>query len=200
MKGSDEVFSGLLPFLTHLYRILESSIELSLQGFQARNRSFEAHHFASGVRHEAKCRLEELAEVFPCTVNDVANNGLFVLHQGYAIRIRKADDGGLPIAGSRTLEAFYEQMPLPLISVTSGQPVSSEMNLVIIWEVDAQHHLAWVEVVCPLGEDEILWRRAVPHPATVAVPPAPTAPAPIEDDFDFEQVEDENVDSDESIN
>lgn len=201
MKGSSEVFGDLAAFLTHIYTILDAAVELSLQDFQRRYRPFEAHHFASGVRHEAKCRLEELAAIFPCTVNDLPNNGLFVLHEGYAIRIRKADDGGLPSTnGSETLTAFYEQMPLPFIAIEDGQPSQSatELNLIIIWDTDAHHHLAWVEVVCPLGEDEILWRRPVPHPATVTVAP-PAAAEPTEDDFDFEQT-DEDDESDESIN
>jgi hypothetical protein len=85
--------------------------------------------------------------------------------------------------------------------MNQGHPTQgeTELNLVVIWETDAAHHLAWAEVVCPLNEDEIIWRRPIPHPATVQGVPAP-APEITEDDFAFEQAEEEDDESDEGSN
>ena len=79
----------------------------------------------------------------------LANNGLCVVHGRYALRIRKSDNGLIPVPGaSFTLQQFYRQQPLPF-NLASRPAQIVDTSLLVLWQVDANHRLAGMDLSCP---------------------------------------------------
>ncbi len=79
----------------------------------------------------------------------LANNGLCVVCSRYAVRIRKSDNGLIPIPGpSYTLQQFYRQQPLPF-NLANRPAQIVDTSLLILWHVDAGYRLSGLDLCCP---------------------------------------------------
>lgn len=177
----DETLSALQPFLFQLYRILEEATTLAMQDFENRGRPVEDYHLASGVRNEARWRLQELAGTeFECSMQDLSNNGLQILYGRYALRIRKSENGECPApTQSKAYALYYYQLPLDLVWPDGRRYKDVDQNLMVLWEFDrATRSLGRLFVSKP-GE----WSAEIPHPAGEILPPddEPTDPEYFED-------------------
>lgn len=178
-----EIYEKHLNFMAETYRIVEAAIALAVEDFERRGRPIEEAHLASYVRNEAKGQLLALQGTsLECMVVDLPNNGIQIVRDGEAFRLRKRTEDGIPSpTQSAAMKLYWEQMPLDLIWSDEPSVPNAAMNLYLLWEIDYQtRSLASLELALP-GQ----WMIAIPHPASsVRSAPAPTV-APTED-LEFE--------------
>lgn len=82
---------------------------------------------------------------------DVSNNGLFLLWKKYRIRILKAYMSSLPLPVSERRKQFYHQR---LDGLFDGASSDDFVNLVVLWDIDAEFHLNDLTLVCPKDGDK----------------------------------------------
>jgi len=115
----DRVIYDLQWVTPQFYQALEAGAVVARGFFDERGDEVEPYHFASTVRYVAKRSLSEAGLAVEFEVENLANNGLSLAYGPYNIRIRKADEDGLPVPGhSRVLQEFYQQS-LRLLSETA---------------------------------------------------------------------------------
>jgi hypothetical protein len=168
MASSNDVYAQLQHFLRELYQILEAAIALAVEDCNGRARPVDDSFIAAYVRDETKGRLRELQGTpLACEVKALNNGGVQVIYNGYALRVRKEKDGGLPLGQSEALRLYYEQYSLELVWPNDEEPATSaDLNLVVLWDFDrATGSLSGVDLVLPHQ-----WRLAIPHPATAILP------------------------------
>jgi hypothetical protein len=142
------------------------------------------------VRWRARRYLDHVARPLVKVEYDreeLANNGLSLTFRNsgsYAIRIRKADAGALPVPGtSKVMQAFYAQQ----LSFALGEAPANEvedantaLNLVMLWEVTSAYRLKELRLVCPrsggLTRESVQWHWdvTIPHPALAVEGQPPT--------------------------
>ncbi len=101
---------------------------------------------------------------------DIANNGIYLQHGRFQIRIRKsAPDGKLPPPSSEAQTAFYfQQIPLPGISFTDDW-----LNLLLLWDIDpVERSLANLVLACPKNTKDKHWGESLTHPALRLLKPS----------------------------
>lgn len=125
-----------------------------------------------------KAAIEEADEV-PFDRIDLANNGIYLRHGRYHIRIRKASDGKLPAPSSAAQVAFYlQEVPLPGITISTDY-----VNLLLLWDVvTPEHALKDLVLACPKNVNDKHWGESLNHPALRIAKPVKRETS--DDDFD----------------
>lgn len=170
-----EKLGQVSPTISH---IIDEAIIVARKFFEDRESKIDSYLFPSLVRYEAK-QLLELPEFksLGYEFTSLSNNGLYIIykHEGcyYKIRVRKADeDGELPVQNlSKTLKAFYKNPLLPTIEENLNDFIAPErLNLVVVWDVDRNHILQNVHLVCTKNElGEVYFADKIEHAATAII-------------------------------
>jgi hypothetical protein len=180
---AEDALRELDDFLPLVWEAMDAAIT-GAASFFTEGIAVDACLFPNLVRYHAKTFFsnrhvsasdEEVVPQFDSI--GLANNGLCVVHGRYALRIRKSDDGLVPVPGnSLTLQQFYRQQPLPFnLSDRPAQIVDT--SLLVLWGVDSDYHLDGLQLTCPRAgartrsSVETHWSIQLPNPinrATVA--------------------------------
>lgn len=152
--ASDDALRDLSDFLPIVWEAMDSAVT-GAASFFPDGVAIDTCLFPNLVRYYAKQFFENRhlqAEEEESTEFDrigLANNGLCVVRGRYAIRIRKSDNGLVPVPGSsQTLQQFYKQQPLPFN--LANRPIQIvDTSLMLLWEVDAVCRLVGMELSCP---------------------------------------------------
>ncbi len=157
-------------FLELVYRGLEAGVESTRAHFTTFKLTYSGTAFSSLVRCHLHEHIERNKHLHPeLKVLRLANDGVLIEHAGCVMRMWKAgEDGTLPPArSSQTKAEHYRQVEL----FAYGTPGVSPRKLVILFELDEQHALSEVWLVCPRNDvdswnpPDIHWQIRVPHPA-----------------------------------
>lgn len=173
---ADDALADLTQFLPVVWEALDSAAT-GAASFFAEGVPIDACLFPNLVRYYAKRffasrHVDAKDEDTPSDFQSIglANNGLCVVCGRYAIRIRKSDDGLVPVPGpSMTLQQFYRQIPLPF-NMANKPPQVVDTSLLLLWHVDELHRLDGLELSCPRdGGDsrssvEIYWSVPLTSP------------------------------------
>lgn len=180
--------------LPPLWEAVEVGTVGAVAFFLDRNQPVDASLFPNLVRYFAKRFLadrnievvDELAPHQPSGEFEtipLSNNGLCIVRGRYAIRIRKSDDGQIPVPGkSVALQLFYRQQPLPF-NLINGPAQIVDTSLLLLWDVDLQHHLTRLTLVRPRdggtsrSSVESDWSIPLANPMTSRRSPAIAQPA-----------------------
>jgi hypothetical protein len=173
----DRVLKDVGGISPTIYEALEGAAISARGFFEARGESVEPYHFASHVRYDARQYLVRRGHKVDFELGDLPNNGLMLTYGRYSIRIRKSDEGDVPIPGASTvLQRFYHQLSLRF----NNQQLSKPINLLILWDVLKPSYVLAGDLllVYPTGgaitRDSVTysWMVSLPHPA-LAPPVAP---------------------------
>lgn len=154
--------AGLVPIA---YGALEIGVYDARRYFELRRDAFEPHLFSAIVRHSAKKHFETHRIRAEFELLDLPNNGLFVVWDGYRIRVRKAYRGSVGVPGSLSMIQFHAQ-ELPLGFAEPLKP-----NLFLIWDVYKPSYLLAPDlfVACPRRNTarfpdsaDMRWQRILP--------------------------------------
>jgi len=178
----DRVLNDLAGIGPTIYEALEDAAISARGFFDARGEGVEPYHFASHVRYDARQYLVRRGHNVDFELGDLPNNGLMLTYSRYCIRIRKSDEGDVPIPGASTvLQRFYHQLSLRFGNAQLSKPI----NLLILWDVlKPSYALAGdLLLVYPTGgaitRDSVTysWMVSLPHPAASrpVQPPVPGA-------------------------
>ena len=153
----DDALHDLDDFIPLLWEAMDASIGEAV-GFFPNPDEIDPYLFPNLVRYHAKrffqarhlaATEEESSDVPEFEQIGLANNGICVVRHRYALRIRKSDDGLLPVPGqSATLQKFYRQQPLPFNLMDRPAQVV-DTSLLVLWDVDAKHRFAGLQLSCP---------------------------------------------------
>jgi hypothetical protein len=180
-----------------IQEVLDKAIISAREYFEKKKLKIDSYLFPCLVRFEAKTLFENPKyKKAGYQFVSLSNNGLLLIYQfegcTYKIRIRKADeDGELPRSNlSGTLRDFYSQ---PSLFLPTIEPEDMEnylspdlLKLVVVWEIDSQHNLTDVHLVCPNGEaGDVYFAEKIEHAASAVVGNA---------DFDDEPEEIDDID------
>jgi hypothetical protein len=174
----DQVRSELRDVTDVVWMALEVGISRAREYFDELGVENDPHLAAHITRYHAKLFLEEHQQHAEYERRELSNSGLSLLVQRaercYDLRVRKSDDGELPVPQSAAMQSFYYQ-PV-LIGFEGDVPPVETIKLLILWEAPKTYtHIAGVTLACPSvggsyrGEVEAHWRINVPHPATTTV-------------------------------
>src|SRR5439155_895797 len=107
----DQVVQELSGLAPSIYKAFEAGTMGARAYFASRSESIEPYHFASQTRYEARQHLVRAGHRVDFELGQLANNGLILTYGDYCIRIRKSDDGKVPVpGGSSVLQDFYQQV------------------------------------------------------------------------------------------
>jgi hypothetical protein len=127
----------------------------------------------------------------------LANNGLCVVRHRYALRIRKSDNGLVPVPGSSTtLQQFYRQQPLPF-NLVDRPAQAVDTSLLLLWDIDAKYNFAGLQLSCPsAGETtrasvQTHWSVSLANP--IIASPATASTALFADLDEIQPLEDTNT-------
>lgn len=174
----EEVLKDLAALIPAVYGAIEDGTQGAREYFEDLGAPVDPYLGSAIVRWRGKRYLDGTATVgsdVEYEREELSNNGL-ALHfrdgRSYAIRIRKADHGMLPVPGpSRTLRAFYRQEQLSFDYGINGHQPDDPLNLIFLWEVTDTYRLKGFRLVCPrdgeLTRESVRWHWdvEVPHPA-----------------------------------
>jgi hypothetical protein len=169
-QGAAKTLQALDPVIKVVYPALEAAVHESREFFPE-DRPIDSALFPNLVRYFVKVALTArgltaVEEDQPLLKHEILpNNGLYLEFGPRRIRIRKADNGGLPAAASRSLADFYQQDTL------FDEEISFQ-NLLLLWDVI--EGIVHLQLVCPKTRDgAVHWSIPVAHPAeTHKAPPA----------------------------
>ena len=167
---SDEALAALDPIRPILWEALEHGIATARA------------HFTQGPvngslgSHIARFHAREHLVANGVECEHLALNGIGLKYGGYYIRVLKADDGELPVAGSSVRrQRFYCQLPQQqeLFAVEAGDvEIEPEVNLVVLWDVvRGSFNGLSLALACPKAGGttkasvEAHWYREFQHPA-----------------------------------
>ncbi len=109
-------------------------------------------------------------------MSQVASTGSFLVTHGFfACKFRKAFNGKLPPPTNKTQLRYYNANSglsiwptLPGWEQLRTFPSGGTVNLLVYYDLDPQHELAWVKIACPrcatLTEVECLWDKPIDNP------------------------------------
>jgi hypothetical protein len=89
---------------------------------------------------------------------DIAKNGLCVVHRGRRIRMWKAESDELPAPGSSSVKKGFLNQQLGW-NLNDGNPSEITLNIVVLWNVNASRRLEKLHLVMP-GSAESKWATA----------------------------------------
>lgn len=160
---ADAVYDRYRRFLREVYEIWDASVALAVDDFERRERAIERFQLANYTRHEAKCRLKDLAGTeFECSLKELDNNGIEITFQDAVFKVFRSNGGQLHFPRSDALGDYFEQGRLQLVDAESGAPVGSDdLKLVIGWDFDfVTRSLESMDLRRPGS-----WARQIDHPA-----------------------------------
>lgn len=170
------VLNELHDLTYHLYQILDAATQRSREFFLQDHQELDPSLFPCLVRYYTKQALMQGKAGVPYVVQDLENNGLYLVHRHYHIKILKAYHGALPPAGpSRVRQWFYRQGTLwcsqelpPLRDVNASVSVPA-LNLVILWDCNKCSKMLQLQLACPkfgsVSQAVTHWIGAIQHPA-----------------------------------
>ena len=179
------VLEDLAELIPTLYEAIEKAAGFARGFFENRHEKADPFFAPPRVRYILKQYLmaaghSPVEEEEPFCLGILPNNGISIKSGTYHIRILKANDGGLPVAGpSRVRQAFYHQLTLGLPGMESGSPT----NLIVLWNAGKDFQLQNLLLACPKGgsttksSTEHHWICEIPHPVSVAIPVPVSVPA-----------------------
>lgn len=174
ISGPQDVFAKLAPLFPVLYAALEAATHETREFFDAKGKRIDRYLAPCLVRYFGKAYLLELGQRAHYEEDDVgnlANNGLALTYADYQLRILKADLGQPPAPGhSRKKQAFYhQQKEMVFGDLANKQAVLSQMNLIVLWDVDAAYDLKPLSLACPMAglvsraSVEVHWQEEIPY-------------------------------------
>lgn len=150
------VMQDLEPFFLLLHPALEYGTFKARVYFEGDglpiDRSFAPHFVRYWTKQELNKHGQNVLneEEVDFELEQVNNNGLFVVFKDYQIRILKSVNHGLPVPGhSRRRQDFYNQQTSFGFNLVSGESSPSKPNLVILWDVDDDYNLKDLILACP---------------------------------------------------
>jgi len=118
-------------------------------------------------RFWAKHRLQQAGHDAEFEMEDLARNGLMATFAGYPTRIRKSDNGGVPLPGNS--EPYMAHLNQQTSWLRDGS-VDPKWNLMTLWETDSNGLLSKLLLALTTSATETAvqcaWIREIPHPAT----------------------------------
>lgn len=180
-----DVVTDIEALLQILYAAFEGATQQAREFFDLLGEQPNPFLYPSLVRYFVKRHLDAQGhatedEQAEYERDEIANNGLMVSYQGpsarrYAVRMLKADNGGLPPPGdSQTKQRFYSQQQLAFAFIKTNDPLAGVLNLVVLWEITVNYNFWELQLSCPsngmntrrVAHDH--WTVSVPHPAEAA--------------------------------
>lgn len=161
-QGAEVTLQELDAVLDVVYPAVEAAIQESREFFKEGD-EIDRALFPNLVRYYIKTALstrglKTVEDDEPVLEHQILpNNGLLLDYGARTIRIRKADNGGLPVAASKRMQEFYEQLSLLTEAI-------EHQNLVLLW--DLVDGVVELQLVCPKDKGaSVHWLTPVPHPA-----------------------------------
>jgi hypothetical protein len=210
MFDAEEIANSLVPFTRRFYRLIEAAIYEAKAYFDEPERELSPTLFANLVRYITKSRWDQFVSQ-PHAIEDLLgfvrielpNDGVAFQNTEFYLRCWKADEGSLPPPGhSQAKRQFFAQGSLTgthwtqaaMSDVDPAWESPPPSNLVLLWDVDANHGLSVLALVCPEADSEgnygEAWRIRLQHPAELEVPPS-TEVLASELDLDFRRGDEE---------
>lgn len=157
-SGKDGFISNFIPplsvilgelhdFHEPLQIALEEGVRQGRDYFQVNALPTDVFLFSQLIRYHTKLVMKQKASVNLYEMDDLANNGLSGVHNGYHIRIFKGYHGNIPVPNSDTKAAFFCQqleLGLELAPLIIAKP-----NVFFLWELDSNLALMPLRIVCP---------------------------------------------------
>jgi len=155
---------AVLNYLSNVVAILHQGMEYgtsrSREFFDSRHADVDIYLAPALVRYHVK----EFLALKGIETQDLANNGLALVHSAYHIRVLKEDVmGQLPSPGHSTAkQRFYQQEPLFDGAIS--------LNLIVLWRVDSAYRFRGLLLISPKYGDakrfsaEQNWLVPVPDP------------------------------------
>lgn len=153
------ILTRLEPLTRLVGRALIKATRSSKDFFRP-GRPFDPVLFATLVRYFvrqdlASQRIHVVDEDVPTfNAQSLPNIGLQITYDGFVIKILKSVDHLLPVPSSRPKSEFYHQQMTFIVDEKSGDTRTSELNLVYLWDCDADHALVEFQVACPKSGSE----------------------------------------------
>lgn len=172
----DEALALLSDVTDCVWDALESGLAKAREYFDAEGTDFDPFLAAHLARYHAKLHLESNQQHAEYERVDLSNSGLRILvNRGdwrIDLRIRKSDDGRLPVPQSDSMRLFYHQ-PV-MLGFYPDQPAAYQtICLVALWEAPKSYtHVTAINLSCPSesgnyrGEVKEHWNVSVPYPVT----------------------------------
>lgn len=185
----ESTYRAISPILPSLYHALESGCSRAREFFDNEHCGRDPFLFPDLVRFFGKRILQDQgvnAEERDFEMHNLANNGLSIIFADHHIRILKADNGSVPLAGSGAKRDFYNQQ-MSLFADSSGSLKPTKLNVVVLWEIDPNANLSGLFLACTrqCGETkdslEIEWLESLPHPAEIAGATVQTVETSVDD-------------------
>lgn len=158
---SDEIGS-LYPVL---YRAFEAATAEAKDYFVNQGRPIDWQLYPDLVRYEAKHLLVLAGHDAQFDMEDLSRNGLMAAFAGYPTRIRKADNGSVPLPGSSQpyMGHLNQQAWLPL----DGE---RKWNLMALWDTTPLGLLSSIKLALTASASQTsvdnYWIETIPHPAS----------------------------------
>lgn len=191
--GKAGVLRDLMPLIPLIYEGLDAATQRASQFFAEQNRAIDPYFASSYVRWAFKDYLLDKGKVLAdYEPEELPNIGLSFRYKQYHIRIWKTSTGEVPHAGSSKRKlAFLTQNHTQLRFPWADQV---QLNLVILWSVDADYHLRQIFVACPKGDltGSIEWEWIEPIDPAMALRFEPIVDDVYNLDLDFEIYEAED--------
>jgi hypothetical protein len=193
----------LKPLLDVIYEGLEAGTEHAREYFEGQSRGIEPTLASALVRYRMKAYLADRAEVVEeYDQEDLANIGLCIRAGKYCIRIWKSGGDFIPPPGrSRSKHGFLHQQLEFVFPDQPGIPRMTELNLVVLWNVDPSYHLTGMHLACPKAAPtnystvEVYWAIPIDHPAlSIDAQTEAQSESYVTHDLPFEPVETEEGD------
>lgn len=182
-----------------VYRIIEKNVERAR--LEIGDCPYDPWFFTHYVRYFTCLDLDALP---PSRIKiqraKYAMSGIELLYDGTRVKIWKANEGELPMAGGSVhRKAFLSQLFTDEEMLASEPLLVRPTKLAVLWDVDSQLHLNQMDCVCP-RDIENPWKasnhyfkRPIPHPASAITVSEKFTEEPIELEVELER---KKVDSD----
>ena len=154
-----------------LYRAFEAATAKAKDYFVNQGRPIDWQLYPDLVRYEAKYILVLAGHDAEFDMEDLSRNGLMAVFAGYPTRIRKADNGTVPLPGGSQpyMGHLNQQAWLPL----DGE---RKWNLMALWDNSSLGLLSSIKLALTASASktsvENYWIETIPHPASAQRPPA----------------------------
>lgn len=187
IPSHDETLDALGQFKNYVYECIEKAITATNQHYVAnsdhsvdRRRLYSLH-----VREKFLEFLRLETERYGFSIEDGPGDSFSMIYGFFTIRFYKAFNGKLPLSrGDSSLEDFCKwnsqfpasrpvQVMLPLPGFESDKvrelmTDNAVVNLIIYYDVDIHHNLAWLKVACPKNARrsviETFWDTLIENP------------------------------------
>lgn len=149
-----------------LFRTFEGATEKARSYFEENHVPVEWSLYADVARFWAKTYLVQAGHNAEFEMEELARNGLMATFAGYATRIRKSDNGGVPLPGNSEpyMAHLNQQMWL---READGDP---RWNLMVLWQVTSGGGLDKLRLALTTSATKtsvsVAWIEDLPHPAT----------------------------------